>query len=326
MSSRPHRTTLIGRPHKSQGTRPRPRQAAKPATTSFHLILLPLLVHGGRNPRGLLRFVGKTLNPSPPPFRDPDRTPAPSVMGRSSDVRFVSSGVKLPSASASAPSPAPAPQLLSAALPFAHIGRAVESAARRLGACLPRVPAARADPAPPQPARRHGKDAGGGGEERVLISEVAVRGKDGEPLERPELEAAAAAALRACRPNAALTVREVQEDVHRVVESGLFRSCMPVAVDTRDGIRLVFEVLVLSSCFSPTFNSFRWLISSTDGCIAPVVLWFRWSRTRTSMGWSARAPTFCRPSSWKMHFVIAMVNVLFSQTAYKLFPCDGVVS
>ena len=74
-----------------------------------------------------------------------------------------------------------------------------------------------------------------------MISEVAVRGKDGEPLERPELEAAAAAALRACRPNAALTVREVQEDVHRVVESVLFRSCMPVAVDSRDGIRLIFE-------------------------------------------------------------------------------------
>ncbi|OEL18632.1 Outer envelope protein 80, chloroplastic [Dichanthelium oligosanthes] len=165
-------------------------------------------------------------------------------MGRSRDVRFVSSGVKLPSASASAPSPSPspAPHLLSAAHPFAHVGRAIDAAARRLGAYLPRVPVARADTAPPPPVRRHGKDGGGGEEERVLISEVAVRGKDGEPLERPELEAAAAAALRACRPNAALTVREVQEDVHRVVESGLFRSCMPVAVDTRDGIRLVFEV------------------------------------------------------------------------------------
>ena len=63
----------------------------------------------------------------------------------------------------------------------------------------------------------------------------------GEPLERPELEAAAAATLRACRPNAALTMREVKEDVHRVVESVLFRSCMPVAVDSHDGIRLVFE-------------------------------------------------------------------------------------
>ncbi|GJM90510.1 hypothetical protein PR202_ga06797 [Eleusine coracana subsp. coracana] len=213
-------------------------------------------------------------------------------MGRRRDARFVSSGVKLPPAAAAAapaPDPAPAPALLSAALPFAHIGRAidaavgrgrevfasagiklpsaasphspspahpfadigraVDAAARRLGACLPRIPIARADTAPPL-LRRHGKD-GGGGEERVLISEVAVRGKDGEPLERPELEAAAAAALRACRPNAALTVREVQEDVHRVVESGLFRSCMPVAVDTRDGIRLVFEVLLLSSSSPP---------------------------------------------------------------------------
>jgi outer membrane protein insertion porin family len=172
-------------------------------------------------------------------------------MGRSRDVRFVSSGVKLPSAPA--PPPSPAPALLSAALPFAHIGRAIDAAARRLGSCLPRVPVARADPAAPPPLRRHGKD-GGGPEERVLISEVAVRGKDGEPLERAELEAAAAAALRACRPNAALTVREVQEDVHRIVESGLFRSCMPVAVDTRDGIRLVFEVLLVSSC-CPRFLS-----------------------------------------------------------------------
>ena len=45
----------------------------------------------------------------------------------------------------------------------------------------------------------------------MLISEVAVRGKDGEPLEVPELEAAAATALRACHPNAALTIQEVQE-------------------------------------------------------------------------------------------------------------------
>lgn len=183
-------------------------------------------------------------------------------MGRCRDVRFVSSGVKLPSAPS--PSPGPAPALLSAALPFAHIGRAIDSAARRLGACLPRVPVARADPAPPPPARRHGKDAGGGAEERVLISEVAVRGKDGEPLERPELEAAAAAALRACRPNAALTVREVQEDVHRVVESGLFRSCMPVAVDTRDGIRLVFEVLVLSTSLPLAYLWNLWMHNS--GC------------------------------------------------------------
>lgn len=80
-------------------------------------------------------------------------------------------------------------------------------------------------------------------EERVLISEVLVRNKDGEELERKDLEAEAMAALKACRANSALTVREVQEDVHRIIDSGYFCSCMPVAVDTRDGIRLEFQVL-----------------------------------------------------------------------------------
>ncbi|XP_057763886.1 outer envelope protein 80, chloroplastic [Salvia miltiorrhiza] len=79
-------------------------------------------------------------------------------------------------------------------------------------------------------------------EERVLISEVLVRNKDGEELERKDLEAEALNALKASRANSALTVREVQEDVHRIIASGYFMSCMPVAVDTRDGIRLIFQV------------------------------------------------------------------------------------
>ncbi|KAF4385077.1 hypothetical protein G4B88_029119 [Cannabis sativa] len=79
-------------------------------------------------------------------------------------------------------------------------------------------------------------------EERVLISEVLVRNKDGDELERKDLEMEALAALKACRPNSALTVREVQEDVHRIIGSGYFYSCVPVAVDTRDGIRLEFQV------------------------------------------------------------------------------------
>lgn len=79
-------------------------------------------------------------------------------------------------------------------------------------------------------------------EERVLISEVWVRNKDGDELERKDLESEAKTALKASRPNSALTVREVQEDVHRIIASGYFASCMPVAVDTRDGIRLVFQV------------------------------------------------------------------------------------
>lgn len=79
-------------------------------------------------------------------------------------------------------------------------------------------------------------------EERVLISEVLVRNKDGEELDRKDLENEALAALKASRPNSALTVRDVQEDVHRIISSGYFCSCMPVAIDTRDGIRLVFQV------------------------------------------------------------------------------------
>ncbi|XP_065866611.1 outer envelope protein 80, chloroplastic [Euphorbia lathyris] len=92
------------------------------------------------------------------------------------------------------------------------------------------------------------KGSGGGhsasrnDEERVLISEVLVKNKDGEELERKDLEAEAFAALKASRANSALTVREVQEDVHRIIDSGYFCSCMPVAIDTRDGIRLVFQV------------------------------------------------------------------------------------
>ncbi|KAL6563947.1 Outer envelope protein 80, chloroplastic [Orobanche hederae] len=79
-------------------------------------------------------------------------------------------------------------------------------------------------------------------EERFLISEVLVRNKEGEVLERKDLEAEAVNALKASRANAALTSRDVQEDVHRIIASGYFMSCMPVAVDTRDGIQLVFEV------------------------------------------------------------------------------------
>ncbi|KAL8468625.1 hypothetical protein ACS0TY_031718 [Phlomoides rotata] len=79
-------------------------------------------------------------------------------------------------------------------------------------------------------------------EERVLISEVLVRNKDGEELERKDMEAEALNALKTSRANSALTVREVQEDVHRIIASGYFMSCMPVAVDTRDGIRLIFQV------------------------------------------------------------------------------------
>ncbi|TYH04593.1 hypothetical protein ES288_A08G019200v1 [Gossypium darwinii] len=88
----------------------------------------------------------------------------------------------------------------------------------------------------------HLATAGPFGEERVLVGEVLVRNKDGEELERKDLEMEALNALKACGANSALTAWEVQEDVDRIIDSGYFSSCMPVAVDSRDGIRLVFQV------------------------------------------------------------------------------------
>lgn len=66
--------------------------------------------------------------------------------------------------------------------------------------------------------------------------------KDGEELVRKDLEGEALAALKAYRANSAFAVREVQEDVHRITSGGYFSSGMLVAVDTRDAIRLVFQV------------------------------------------------------------------------------------
>ncbi|KAG8484914.1 hypothetical protein CXB51_021652 [Gossypium anomalum] len=87
----------------------------------------------------------------------------------------------------------------------------------------------------------HLSTAGRYGEERVLVGEVLVRNKDGEELERKDLEMEALNALKACGANSALTAWEIQEDVDRIIDSGYFSSCTPVAVDSRDGIRLVFQ-------------------------------------------------------------------------------------
>ncbi|KAH9789719.1 Outer envelope protein 80 [Citrus sinensis] len=56
-------------------------------------------------------------------------------------------------------------------------------------------------------------------EERVLISEVLVRNKDGEELERKYLGTEALTVLKACHANSALTVREVEpnQEFHGMV-------------------------------------------------------------------------------------------------------------
>jgi len=78
-------------------------------------------------------------------------------------------------------------------------------------------------------------DGDGEGQERILISEIDVAGADGD------LRAAVLAALTT-RPNFAYTVKEVQDDVQRVFDTGFFSSCRPRAEDTRDGVRLTIEV------------------------------------------------------------------------------------
>ncbi|CAM6087732.1 unnamed protein product [Calypogeia fissa] len=87
-----------------------------------------------------------------------------------------------------------------------------------------------------------GAQDGGLEEERVLISEILIQDKDGQEVQDEELLATVRGALKACKPNFALTTTEVQEDVHRIIETGFFASCMPSAEDTRDGVRLIFKV------------------------------------------------------------------------------------
>ena len=87
------------------------------------------------------------------------------------------------------------------------------------------------------------KPAGGSSrEERVLVSEVLIKDKEGGDVEDPELLKIIHRALRASRPNSALTTKDVQDDVHRIIGTGYFASCMPTAEDTRDGVRLIFKV------------------------------------------------------------------------------------
>ncbi|CAI7864674.1 unnamed protein product [Closterium sp. NIES-53] len=96
------------------------------------------------------------------------------------------------------------------------------------------------------PGETVGRIVGGGGgkpeEECVLISEIVIRDKDGGEVEGEELLRVVASALKVSKANAALTTREVQEDVHRIIDTGYFASCLPTAEDTQDGVRLIFQV------------------------------------------------------------------------------------
>ena len=45
------------------------------------------------------------------------------------------------------------------------------------------------------------------------------------------------------KPNFAYTLSEVRDDIQRVFDAGYFQQLVPVAEDTRDGIKLTLEVM-----------------------------------------------------------------------------------
>ena len=78
----------------------------------------------------------------------------------------------------------------------------------------------------------------------ILISSVDFEG------ETPELEQLARSVVR-IKPNFSYTVKEIERDVVRVFNTGLFKEVTPVTVDTRDGISLSFKLVA-----NPTIRGF----------------------------------------------------------------------
>ncbi|KAF5835670.1 surface antigen-domain-containing protein [Dunaliella salina] len=109
-------------------------------------------------------------------------------------------------------------------LPLASISSSSQS--------LQPVPQLVGNPALRQKQAEARKDAP---QERILISEVEILGVEGE------LKEVAENALRT-HPNFAYTLSEVKQDVARVFNTGFFRACVPDAVDTRDGVKLIIRV------------------------------------------------------------------------------------
>ncbi|KAA6428034.1 MAG: Outer envelope of 80 kDa isoform 2, partial [Trebouxia sp. A1-2] len=72
-------------------------------------------------------------------------------------------------------------------------------------------------------------------QERILVSEIEVKGVDG-PLKD------AAEKVLTMKPNFSYTLQEVEDEVAHVFELGWFAKCQPNAEDTRDGVKLTIEV------------------------------------------------------------------------------------
>ena len=78
----------------------------------------------------------------------------------------------------------------------------------------------------------------------ILISSVDFEG------ETPELEQLARSVVR-IKPNFSYTVKEIEADVVRVFNTGIFKEVRPETVDTRDGISLTFKLKA-----NPTIRGF----------------------------------------------------------------------
>lgn len=78
--------------------------------------------------------------------------------------------------------------------------------------------------------------------EFLVQAQFEIRGVEGD------LKKAAEQALT-LKPNFAYTGDEVRNQLQQIFNLGYFELANPQAVDTRDGVKLVFEAGPISSCF-----------------------------------------------------------------------------
>lgn len=91
---------------------------------------------------------------------------------------------------------------------------------------------------PPQLAQQDNGDAA---EPQVLVSEVLVRGLEGQTLS-PALQELVYDAVRT-QPGRTTTSSQLQEDVNAIFATGFFGRVEPLAEETPLGVRVIFEVL-----------------------------------------------------------------------------------
>jgi outer membrane protein insertion porin family len=72
-------------------------------------------------------------------------------------------------------------------------------------------------------------------DQRTLISEIEIVGADGSLKD-------AAESVVTIRPNLVYSHQDIEDELHRIFNTGWFSTVKPVATDTRDGVKLTFHV------------------------------------------------------------------------------------